>query len=115
VDHQIGDVDLHFSRGEVGVYGVTISFADFTGGLDYAFWLKFPENLCEFRVFGIQHELGFAFTISEVDEENSPVISYGVDPSHDVGGGSGVGFAEFVAVMSAFHSFFEIRKSLGII
>jgi hypothetical protein len=53
-------------------------------------------------MLGVEDHLGDAHAISQVDENQSPVVSAALDPAHEDNGLSNIGCPKAVAVMALF-------------
>tara|TARA_A100001037_G_scaffold236498_1_gene215531 strand:- start:44 stop:436 length:393 start_codon:yes stop_codon:yes gene_type:complete len=97
------NVYLDFACGQAFVRGFGVSFPYLATRFDDTLRLQLLKKVGQFLVFRIEDELGFTFTVAQVDEEYASVITYRIHPSYEGSLFSGIRLAEFVAVMSAFH------------
>ena len=96
-----GDFDA--TGGELGVDGLGRAGADLAGDLDHGFGLQALGDFLDAIGAGIEDDLGHPFAVAEVDEGHAAKVALGVDPTHEGHGLAGVGGAEGVAGMGAFH------------
>ena len=97
----VGD-DFDFAGGEFWVFGALEAWGDCAGDADDVFWAEVVGcggGVGEF--FWAEDDLGDAVLVAEVGEDDAAVVASGVHPAGKGDREAGVGFAEFVAVMSA--------------
>ena len=103
MDHEGLGGDFDATRGELGVDGLGRAGADLAGDLDDGFRLQALGHFLDAVGARIEDHLGHAFAVAEVDEGHAAEVALGVDPTHEGHGLAGVGGAEGVAGMGAFH------------
>ena len=102
-DEKLGGLDLDFAGGHLGIDGVGIAQADFAHGGDdvlganlLALGVAFGDELL------VEHDLGDAGAVAEVEKDEVAVVAAAVDPAHEDHLFAGVGGAQLAAEMRAF-------------
>ncbi len=110
MDHEGLGGDFDAARGKLGVDGLGRAGADLAGDLDDGFRLQALGDFLNTVGAWIEDHLGHPFAVAEVDEGHAAEVALGVDPTHEGHGLAGVGGAEGVAGMGAFHGVVDGRN-----
>ena len=103
-DGQGGGDDFDLAGGEAGVFGAGEAGGDEAGDGDDVLAAEAVGLVGDLGVFiGAEDDLGDAFAVTEIDENNAAVIAAGIDPAAEGDGGVGVGGAEGGAGVGAIH------------
>ena len=109
---QLVTQDLDHARGHVGVAGTSRTQAYLAGDLDHVFAAHAVGGCEGFSAVRIEHHLGQAFTITDIEEDHPAVVTTTVDPSAKGYFLTFQAFVQLAAIMAAHHgSGFTSRNS----
>jgi hypothetical protein len=95
-----GDADLDLAGRQVGVHDAGVAGHDLAVDLDHALGAQALDR-GEARGLGVQHQLGQAVMVAQVDEDQAAVVALAVDPARQADRIAGVGGPQGAAGVGA--------------